>query len=635
MKKLFNLALFGAIALTGAVGISSCSSSNDEVINYSDYNPEVDAVKTQFTISLPSNVAGTRQSAATVQADQNNTSFRGFDNMVLIPYAEVTTGTDVNVSGNRLISTSITLTPTGGTANTLPQSSLATDNNSYVYSDVTIPFGTKGFLFYGKAIDGTGGNFENGSLTAAPSGLSGENTGFSFSLVPTKPTSSEGAATNLLAYINAIAATTTTTDPATSWYSTTNKGLKDLYDKFITIKAGSSTSVSAALEDLYESLKDNTDDLSKAICSKILASGTTYTSNNAEGKRITLGSSMDNYPGEINLPDGAVGLVWTNSSPSTASATAAWLGSSNAEENTWNTGSTFTPLENYVYPASLYYRADSPIKVSNSKQSDNYSGKSWTGVTGSVLALYTDGNAVSPSTQSVALVEQIQYAVARLKSTIGIESTTLKDRVGSDIKIGTSATDDGTLKVTGILIGGQQNVDWQFLPPTTGSTYYTIYDKAIPSESDANVINAALSGSSPSYSGGVENNTLALETPAETSVHIAIEFENNAKDFMGVDGMIAKGTKFYLVAELNPATTGGNATDPRPSGLTQVFKQDYVTTGIFKVNENTTANPGTSIYPKGLGAAYNVIPDLRTPKLELGLSVDLTWQSGLQFEISM
>ena len=631
MKKLFNLALFGAIALTGAVGISSCSSSNDEVINYSDYNPEVDAVKTQFTISLPSNVAGTRQSAATVQADQNNTSFRGFDNMVLIPYAEVTTGTDVNVSGNRLISKSITLTPTGGTANTLPKSSLATGNNSYVYSDVTIPFGTKGFLFYGKAIDGTGDNFENGSLTAAPSGLSGENTGFSFSLVPTK-SSGEGAATNLLAYINAIAATTTTTNPATSWYSTTNTGLKGLYDKFITIKAGSSTSVSAALEDLYESLKDNTDDLSKAICSNILASGTTYTSANAEGKRITLGSSMNNYPGEINLPDGAVGLVWTNSTHATASATAAWLGSSNAGENTWNTGSTFTSLENYVYPASLYYRADSPIKVSNSKQSDNYSGKSWTGETNSVLALYTNGNAVSPSTQSVALVEQIQYAVARLKSTIGIESTTLKDRVGSDIKIGTSATDDGTLKVTGILIGGQQNVDWQFHP--TASTYYTIYDKAIPSESDANVIKAALSGSSPSYSGGVENNTLALETPEGTPVHIAIEFENNAKDFMGVDGMIAKGTKFYLVAELNPATTGGNATNPS-SSLTQVFKQDYVTTGIFKVNENTTADSGTSIYPKGLGAAYNVIPDLRTPKLELGLSVDLTWQSGLQFEISM
>ena len=33
MKKLFNLALFSAIALTGAVGFSACSSSSDEVID--------------------------------------------------------------------------------------------------------------------------------------------------------------------------------------------------------------------------------------------------------------------------------------------------------------------------------------------------------------------------------------------------------------------------------------------------------------------------------------------------------------------------------------------------------------------------------------------------------------------------
>ena len=94
MKKLFNLALLGAIALTGAVGFSSCSSSSDEVINNPDYNPEQNSVKTQFTISFPKNVASTRQSAATVQNDQDIASFRGMDNIVLLPFA--TTG-DVNI----------------------------------------------------------------------------------------------------------------------------------------------------------------------------------------------------------------------------------------------------------------------------------------------------------------------------------------------------------------------------------------------------------------------------------------------------------------------------------------------------------------------------------------------------------
>ncbi len=626
MKKNFRFAFVGAIALLGAVGISSCSSSSDEVIDNPNYDPGSNSVKTQFTISLPGNVAGTRQSATTVQAAQNIASFRGFDNMVLIPYAAVTTGADVNVSGNRLISSSITLNP-GGTAaaNTLPvadtpASTLGTTNNSYVYKDVTIPFGTKGFLFYGKAIDGIGGNFENGSLTAAPVGLTGEKDGtdskFTFSLVPTKD--GDGNATTLLAYINSIAATE-------GWHNSNNAGLQNLYNKFTSMTAGSSTSICAVLEDLYESLKSNTDAVSKAICTNILSKGT-YSETG-----LTLNASLA-YPESINLPDGAVGLVWTT--PSSGAKQAAWVTSENSgTTTTWNTGSSFTPLDHYVYPASLYYRADSPIKVSNSKQSDSYGSKSWSG-DGSVLALYTDGDAVSSSTQSVAMVEQIQYAVAQLKSIVGISSATLKDRKGDEIKIGTAATDDGTFKVTGILIGGQQNVDWKFVPISGATDFYTIYDKAIPSTEAANVINAALTGTSPAYSNGVTNYTLALETVENTTVYIAIEFENNARDFMGVNGLIPKGTKFYLVAALNPAS-GGNAT-VTSSGLTQVFKQDYVTTGIFKVSANTTVSSSDAgVYPAGLGAAYNVIPDLRTPKMEIGLSVDLSWQSGLTFEINM
>lgn len=619
MKKNFVYAMMSAIALSGAVSFSACSSS-DELVDNPNYDSEKNAVKTQFTISLPNSVAKvTRQSAAVVQDAQDITSFRGFDNMVLIPYGSISSG---DVSGNRLTTASIVLNPASGDANTLPEAGLAATNNSYVYQDVSIPVGTMGFLFYGKAIDETGGNFVNGALTAAPTNLTGENTTFTFSLVPAK--GGDGTATTLLGYINDIAGTT-------GWWNSTNAGLKELYDKFVTLKAGSTTSISAALEDLYESLMNNTDAVSVAICSNITASGTTYTAGNEEGKRITLGSTIANYPGAINLPDGAVGLVWTTGTTA-GPETATWATSSTA--GTWNTGGNFTALENYVYPASLYYRANSPVVVSTSKQSDKYSGKAWSG-DGSVLSLYTNGGTVLSTTQSVAMVEQIQYAVAQLKSLIGIEATTLKDRKGDEIKIGTGATDDGTFKVTGILIGGQQNVDWQFLPITSSSVYYTIYDKEIPNASNADVISAALSGTAPAYSNGVQNYTLALETPKNSAIRVAIEFENNAKDFMGVDGMIAKGTKFYLVATLNPASSGGNFTDPQSSGINQVFKQDYVTTAIFKIDQNLTPNTGTEVYPKGLGAAYNVIPDLRTPKMELGLSVDLTWTPGLQFEITM
>ena len=51
----------------------------------------------------------------------------------------------------------------------------------------------------------------------------------------------------------------------------------------------------------------------------------------------------------------------------------------------------------------------------------------------------------------------------------------------------------------------------------------------------------------------------------------------------------------------------------------KVFKQDFTT--IAKLNL------------KDLKKAYNTIPDLRTPQLEIGFAVDLTWQDGHVYEI--
>ena len=627
MKKNFIYATLSAIALVGAMSLSACSTSED----VEDVNPTFDgkAVKTQFTISLPQNVAKTRQSAATVQDAQTVASFRGFDNMVLIPYASVATVSgETNVDGNRLTATSIELKATNEDANTLPAGTAALDatnnNNSYVYSDVNIPIGTSGFLFYAKAKDNGTDKFVNGILTASPTGLTGEKTGFGFALNVIKE-SDGNKATPLLTYINSIAAAKPATGSA--WYTPVaeggNAGLFELYNKFITMKAGSSTSVQAALEDLYESLMNNTDAASQAVCTAILGNenaNATYTAGNAENKRLALNASLTGYPADINLPDGAVALTWTTATPAVAS----WADSNSA----WSTGSTVTALDNYVYPASLYYRADSPVKVSTSKKSDKYNTKEgWTNI---INDLYTDGSSVGPSTQSVALVEQIQYAVAQLKSTITFDYSTasgkLKDRNGYDVKIGTTAATSANFKVTGILIGQQKNVDWQFLP--TGNDIYTIYDKDIPSPNVLGVDNSAATT--------VTNYTLALEN-ADEDVYVAIEFENNAEDFIGKDGLIAKGTKFYLIGKLVP-----NESTANPDNLTQVFKQDYVTTANFTISANTTGthtdpNDDTSplIYVKGLGAAYNVIPDLRTPKMELGLSVNLTWKAGKTFDITL
>jgi hypothetical protein len=113
------------------------------------------------------------------------------------------------------------------------------------------------------------------------------------------------------------------------------------------------------------------------------------------------------------------------------------------------------------------------------------------------------------------------------------------------------------------------------------------------------------------------NHTLALETKANEKKRICLEFVNTGKDFFGVGHkLIPAGSKFYLITELEP----GKKEVENPNSKNQVFLQDYITTAKLTIGEES------------LQKAYNVVPDLRSPKLELGLSVDLKWQQGITFE---
>lgn len=103
---------------------------------------------------------------------------------------------------------------------------------------------------------------------------------------------------------------------------------------------------------------------------------------------------------------------------------------------------------------------------------------------------------------------------------------------------------------------------------------------------------------------------------------------NSNQEFTGVDGVVAKGEKFYLIAELDPESTAAGtiawasvSDDLRfpMKGTTRVFIQDFKTKAVFNI--------------KSLKNAYVTIPDLRSTTLKLGLSVDLTWQTGLNFEV--
>ena len=65
--------------------------------------------------------------------------------------------------------------------------------------------------------------------------------------------------------------------------------------------------------------------------------------------------------------------------------------------------------------------------------------------------------------------------------------------------------------------------------------------------------------------------------------------------------------------------------------------QDYVTTANFTIKLGTSSTVFDQDAPneEGLGDAYNVIPDLRTPQMELGMSVDLKWEVGHEYDIEL
>lgn len=585
MKKNLRNALFGATALLfGAISFSACSSS-DDVIDKPNYNPETNTVKTQFAISLPSNVNApqTRMLADIVQQADN--SFRGMTDVTLIPFDAKPTAATATALGSAI-------TPGDIAASGALTNFTGTTGNYKVYDDVDVPATTAAFLFYAQAIGSTNGTDFSDGKTEMNNPTTSGTAGYTFSPVAIYDGSTNSKGVAIATYLTQIA-------NATGWSSATDAKTLGLYTNFIAMKAGSTNAVKSAVTRLWNEVKDGTDAISTAITAAI--TNNTYVT--VSGTDLTFDSSIDGYPANLNLPDGAAAVTWNSSSN---------------EFEVDDNGNTVGKLESYVYPASLWYRANTTIKVSNAKQTDNNGNypsakTSWADATNGVLTLYTDGASVGATTRSIALEDVIQYAVGRFDVTAKCADGTLYDYKGKEVTVHA----DG-FPVTAVLIGGQKPVDFQFTNPS-GTNEYTIYDKTV---SSVYAKDNATEGT---------NYTLVLETAPDADVNVAVEFTNNTgNDFYGLNGqIIPAGGKFYLTATL----TAASATETGK----KIFMQDYYTTANFTINKGTTpATPDDSyVNNAGLGTATNTIPDLRTPQIELGMSVDLNWQAGHTYDVGI
>lgn len=611
MKKFRFFSFASAMLLASAAGMVSCSSDSIEPTGGSGSTGQV--VKTQFAINIPygGNSSTNQAKKVTRMTDemtqQSGKPFRGISDIVLLTF-NGNPSTDGNTEATSIIDIG-----TDGNA-------YAQDKHSKLYRDIEIPVGTNHMLFYGRATkksDAT--DFQAGKITDKGDKKTEKTLANIFhELTPINSRANfttDTDAGKIIDALNSIAnakvqdeeytwATTETETTRPAWLTENEKKfLAARYKEFISLKAGSRTSVVAFIKNLQTALVGETGEPTIPAERKL----TKEIYDKCEAALTAIGSI--NFPGN-NLPDGVASLNWTSGGFAYNTPGNVTIGNGNSIN-----------YQKICYPAELSYFVNTTTMVSDkdmSNLSEFPTYENWTKPTGANWEGKDFTNtAVAKTTRTVGLKDPVQYSVAVLKSTVRCKEATLEDNAkdAGGFKANQSITvNDNSFPVTGILIGGQPaSVDWKYEPASSETFENTIYDNVM----NGSPMYAKYASEVPT----VGNYTLVFDnkkTRAENSVYVTIELTNKSgQAFYGKDGIIQKDTKFYLVGILNPNKEGLS----KPAGVNRVFVQDYVTTANFNI--------------KDLKSAYNCIPDLRTSGINVGLAVDLDWKSGITFDVEI
>lgn len=367
------------------------------------------------------------------------------------------------------------------------------------------------------------------------------------------------------------------------------------------------------------------------------------------------------FPQNLGLPLGSALMTFFNPHDANPQAPDYNVVSYLDEVPAYGVGGGTFPITNYRYPAELMYYTNSNIRTSSeAKANTDY--PSTTGVwwNDTYWSGWTGGNTIKSSTQSVGVAKTINYGTALLATKVGFSAPIIYDNnhalhdseQNNSIEVGSLSNQ---FEVTGIMIGGVcDQVGWDFLPKTTDFNKM-IYDDLSYDGGDgtpsAVVIPRYTATESDRYTKDIytltfDNYDKSKDPDKQNIVYLALEVKNKTgQDLWGELNVIRRDGTFYLVGALDPQNaaalakfkdTQGNVNLSRndfnyppfdANGNTinapRVFMQDYVTT----VKMNFT--------PESLSHAYVTMPDLRAGQVSLGLSVDINWESGYDFEINL
>ena len=608
MKRFQLFSLASAMLLASAAGMVSCSSDSIEPTGGSGVTGQV--VKTQFYINIP--YKGDNGSVSTRMTDVNTQitgDFLGMVNTQMYAFKG-----EPGSTGN---TTSVKAISIGNAAEAASQ-----DKWRNVYRDIAIPVGTKNLLLYARADKKSKNNFQAGYLSnpyeSTTTTDATELSALNFALTEVNKDqnfSTEGA--DILNALNLVANTKVTkpgTKTTINWSEIDNSdlgtanerlALKERYNKFIALTSGSAKSVQLLIENLKKVINGSTSVEDDKLMAKAIVTNCTTALSDLENK---------DFPRNLHLPDGVAKVKWNDISKAFEYVNV---------NSTVSTGN----LINYTtitYPSELAYYVSSPVKVSSNEitaVNDLPDYNKWIGNTADWSSY---GDAVESSTRFVALQKPVLYGVASLKSTVRCASKTLIDNAkdkGQYESDNSITVNDTSFPITGILIGGQpKQVGWNFEAANTVTTNefkYTIYDCDM--NKGANLTAAVTGTPEPNYTLVLDNKDNSGAT-SQNKVYITIELENNASDFFGAEGLIPKGSKFYMVGELDPKATSG-ITQPTGKTLDHVFVKDHTTIANFTI--------------QNLKKAYNHIPDMRSSKINVGLAVDLSWKTGITFDVEI
>lgn len=511
-----------------------------------------------LVMSLKNVVPGREGTKMSSDITQSTGVFRGIEHLYVIPFDTETA--QVEPGDGRLGSRNVSLSGTG-----ISKNGLVPNNNAFLFGSAVVPNGMNRVLAYGKAPDeGEYASKESkhkyGVLTQQ--GLldpKGSND-ISFNLEPIltveELSEADAQADVLLAQLNVV---------MTLMAKSQNTSIGNIFDQ---VKRENKI-----LACSYSTLNQLRSEVQTALWripyeSEELLNEIRNIQNAIQVFSDVLADAGSSFPEQYGIPEGTMGFWWN--------------------------GKMFIRLINgvnislvdpasYCYPPSLWYYANSSVKTSineNVRKQYVQENEEWE----DILQYYTDGESVNSFTQSVAIIDKLEYGVGLLELSLDVPGTDVSSLING-------------CPLTGIIIGDQKDLDFRFLPGQGLSRY--IFD---------NTVNGALrigeTGSS------VQMLVLPTGTGVNGTVHFALEFRNTS----GVtrycqQGEILPWCKFYLAGVLEPSQ--GVAPQSSTESFDSVFGRDHKTVVTVKV--------------ESLRNAYNTVPDLHSPQLEIGVVTEMKW----------